>query len=167
MGINNHTQIKTFSEIEEYILPTTLLIIDLDNTLFNYGFKCAIQTDKLIEQTKDPLQLNLLIPKINDLFGFNKLQIKAKLTNSETIFLTARTRSQQVATRTILSKYKIFYPVLYAGNIPKGEYLIDSNVKLDKFTKIICIDDLDKNLDSIIQIKDKIQIPIQTFKFTN
>ncbi len=157
---------KSFAKIADHIVPNSLIIIDLDNTLFNYESRCAIQTDKLIEQTTDPELLNTLIPQINNLEGFGKLQLVTKWSESKIIYLTARTRSQQIATRIILSIYKIVYPVLYAGSIPKGEYLLNSYIKLDKFNKIIFVDDLDKNLESVLQIQAKIPVPIQTFKFT-
>jgi hypothetical protein len=165
MGFINHTQTKSFAEITNYLIVNTLVIIDLDNTLFNYGPRCAIATDKQIEQTGDSVLLNSLIPKINDFDGFRKLELAAKWSESKIIFLTARTKSQQVATRIILSKYKIHYPVLYAGFVPKGEYLLNTDFEI--FKKIIFVDDLDENLYSVKQIEDLIQIPIQTFKFTN
>jgi hypothetical protein len=165
-----HIHTKYFSQITDHIVYKTLIIIDLDNTLLNYGSRCAIQTDKLIEQAGDLTQLNKLIPKINDLEGFDKLQLLTKWSESKIIFLTSRTRSQQVATRIILFKYKIKYPVLYAGYTSKGEYLIETNmVNLNNFNKIIVVDDLTENLDSVVHTlsKKQITIPVQTFKFAN
>ncbi len=165
-----HIQTNSFSEITNHIVNKTLIIIDLDNTLLNYNSRCAIQTDKLIEQTGDSSKLDKLIPKINDLDGFGKLELIAKWAESKIIFLTSRTRSQQVATRIILFKYKIKYPVLYAGFIPKGDYLIETNmVNLNNFNKIVFIDDLTENLDSVLHTLNKNQftIPVQTFKFAN
>lgn len=158
---------KSFGEISNHIIPRTLVIIDLDNTLLNYGSRCAIATDKQIEQARDTVLLNTLIPKINDLAGFGKLQLVSKWSESKIIFLTSRTKSQQVATRIILSRYKIHYPVLYAGSIPKGEYLLNTNqINLSDWSKIIFVDDLEQNIESVKQIKGRGSIPIQTFKFT-
>jgi len=123
-----------------------------------------------MNQAGDSTQLDKLVPKINDLDGFAKLQLLAKWSESRIIFLTSRTRSQQVATRIILFKYKMKYPVLYAGFTPKGEYLIQTNlIELNNFNKIVFVDDLTENLDSVVDTlnKNRFTIPVQTFKFVN
>ena len=90
------------------------------------------------------------------------------MSNSKLIFLTARPKKQTDSTNSILKYYKFNkYKVLYAGSEPKGKYLIENMDQLNTFNKIIYVDDLEENLNSVIYNlkKQDLQIPTQIYKF--
>jgi hypothetical protein len=161
--------IVSFDKILDQIIPNTLVICDLDNTLFDYKSRCAIKTDKKIQACGLDLScVESYIPIITDYTGFSMLCDVVKWSGSKIIFLTARPNEQSESTDLILKYYKLNkYNVLYAGSEPKGEYLITNLPQIYKYEKIIFIDDLDANLNSVTYSlkKQNIQIPIQVYKF--
>lgn len=143
--------IKSFEQILDHIALNSLVICDLDNTLFNYKSRCAIKTDKLIVGCGTDNQcVEKLVPSITDINGFALLCIYLKFYNSKLIFLTARDFKQYESTDIILKHYNLDqYDVLYSGSQPKGKFLIENMDKLNSYNKIIFIDDLEENLNSV------------------
>jgi hypothetical protein len=161
--------IKSFDKILDQIIPNTLVICDLDNTLFDYKSRCAIQTDIKIQECGIDLEcVNSLVPLITDLDGFFMLCDCIQWSGSTLIFLTARPESQSIPTKKILMYYKLDkFKILYSGSNPKGKFLISKLPQINKFDKIIFIDDLEKNLNSVKSSLAKLElsIPILTYKF--
>jgi hypothetical protein len=162
--------IKSFDQVLDQIVPNTLVLCDLDNTLLDYGTRCAIQSDRQIKKCQNNSGcIYSLVPTLTDPKGFATLCDYVESTNSQLIFLTSRPRSQQLPTRRILSHYKLSnYLVLYAGSKSKGEYLIENLSQISLFDKIIFIDDLEVNLNSVVDSikRSNILVPILTYKYS-
>ena len=57
---------------------------------------------------------------------------------------------------------------MYAGSKSKGEYLIENLPQVSSFDRIIFIDDLEVNLNSVINSikKSNISVPVLTYKYS-
>lgn len=152
--------INSFNEIIVYG-PKTLVICDIDNTLFYWKKKSkdfyylipkdyALTDDEIENEASDFLKVykTLCSPIMTDSIGFNNLLNKLNLlTGSKIIFLTARTidinnnnkftRKHFEANNLVYDDYDIHYT---NNSISKGEY-IKTHINLNDYDEILFIDD--------------------------
>jgi len=160
--------INTFSNIN--ISQNTLILCDIDDTIlkfdninqiwwknrFNYYYSLSNNYDdadlQVLNEWIDYIEINN--PKFTDKNGFIKLLHKINKTNSEIIFITARESYLEKLTQkhfeyVNLSSFN--YKIYHIGDVSKGTF-INLNFDIEKYSNVIFIDDLDKNLESVYEI---------------
>jgi len=163
--MNNYKTINSFNNIK--IVENSLIICDIDETLLhfknwdsnfwinNYNHYLKIYNDKEKAKNKTDIEYEKYIysikPTHNDKNGFFEMTNKIKKSNSKLIFVTARDLEAKNFTHNNLKKLKVNYkkyPVFFSALTPKGEF-IKHNFNLSSFNKIIFIDDLEYNINSV------------------
>lgn len=168
-------EISTISEIEKWIIPDTLILFDLDNTIFEstdvishanwfndmshkYPNKIAeiLKRNWAATQKSDVKLIEVLTPKIIRKLQDEGVRVMA-LTSRNMVLLEATLRQVKSTgidfSRTSPHKNSTYFHegILFSdNNYPKGEalnaYLKDINFKPKR---IILVDDLKKNLESV------------------
>ena len=90
-------------------------------------------------------------PKYTDKLGFFQMLFEIKNKNSKIYFITARFPEVKQITYEHLDHLGIDYynnPIYFVGNRSKGDF-IKNNFNLDKYNKVIFIDDNEKNLNDV------------------
>ena len=165
----NYKTISSFNEVS--ILPNTLVICDIDETILRYDlinrkwWKSRI--NNYIQQSytyemSDKMALNdwkLYInetkPIATDLSGFMNLMTLILSLNCKLLLLTAR----DIELRNITHQHLIYSGIDISPEIihfsygqSKGDYLTHNiNHIIDKYDKIIFIDDYIQNLESVYE----------------
>jgi hypothetical protein len=161
----NIININTFNEIT--INNKTLVICDIDETIlkfdninskwwkdtFNYYYSLSNNYDyadnKTLECWKEFIINNK--PKPTDYKGLINLFNNINTTNSELIFVTARSNDLINITNIHFKDINITnlnYKIYHIGDISKGEF-IKLNILINEFNNVIFIDDLITNLESV------------------
>ncbi len=175
---NFYKTISSFNDIP--IKKNTLVLCDLDETLWKYDipinfwqeqfknhFSTVNHTEKAESLTLENWtdEVKNKVPQHTDKEGFNNMLDRIAKTNSDLVFVTARTREMEDFTVEHLRHLNLmfsFIPVHYVGtNQSKGEYILE-NIGVINYDHVVFIDDNLKNLQSVFKIFwDK----IMCFKF--
>ena len=175
------SKITSFDQVQ-LTKAKVLILCDIDDTLIHYP-NCDKECIKILQEIGEfnhkeieNLQLenlhkmykNVKDPSPTDLTGFVSLVSKIKEKNNEIMLLTARSAEGDQYTRKQLTKVGINCDNLkihYTNNmITKGEY-IKSNIDISKYDEVICIDDYELYIMSILKVCP--QIKCYLFKAQN
>jgi len=174
------TQINTFDMVNEIIIPNTLILSDIDETILFYEdinpkwwkekneYYMNIYGDNELSQIQclddwfKYIQHNK--PLHTDKVGFENMLKKIEETNSTLMFVTARNPKFQKITQEHFDHLYIDnlkYEVHYLAGCSKGDFIKD-NIDISKYDQVIFIDDLVKNIKSVSDIFEN---KIKTYQF--
>lgn len=154
-------EINSFKNVN--ITPNSLVICDIDDTVLKYDFihkewweynNLSDWVSKVYTQT----------PKHTDESGFFEMIDKINNSNSKLIFITARNSNLKNITHLHLESININinnHDVYFSHPYSKGIYLkrliMNNHIDLDAYDRIVFIDDLEENLNSMSKhFKEKI-----------
>jgi hypothetical protein len=158
-------KIKNYNEIE--VLPNTLVILDLDETIIRFPYITAKwwETTKKVYEAIDEKSadtraysdwlyiINHYNPLLLDSCEFNKLLTRIKDTNSSFIIITARNIKLKDITIKHLEEFNIMCDVYYS--LDKG-VTINAIKKNYLYNYIIFIDDNEKYIKQVNEINPEI-----------
>ena len=163
------------------ILYNTLVLCDLDETLWKYDeinvnwwrthfqkmFNYVNEFEKADELTINAWtdHVKKRVPEYTDRDGFSKMLDRITNTNSDIIFITARTKEMEEFTKEHLGQMGdllSIIPVHYVGQKQsKGDYILH-NLDIFHYDHIVFIDD---NLKNLISVYKTFWRKIKCFKF--
>jgi hypothetical protein len=176
--------IQKFSEID--IQPNTLILCDIDDTLFyhpilNPIWNSLIQTFFYMRQYSDTGKYDRVVSDLKATEYFNEIYrtIPIRHTDregffamvgkaSEFAFVTARPPTTKDFAYENLRSIDVnpdLYNVHFCGNIAKGEYIVQ-HFDLAKYDHVVFIDDQERNLENVSILVDHKGLKLYKFKYT-
>jgi len=175
--------IRTFQDV--IIKSNTLVICDIDDTVIkckkplnhfyqmvkeDFCFFSDCTHEMLLKEAWDmQIMYNQLYGYTHtDSEGFEQMLNSISQTKSQLIFLTARSKQSDQATKKNLNQAGIYhedFQIHYTKNeITKGQYIVD-HIDLSGFDHVVFIDDYENQVLSVVNLVGKLVESVSGYKF--